>query len=485
MKLKVKPDTHQVDAAKFMASLNTSLLAYATGTGKSLCQITTSFLLLLKERVDKVVIVATPNSLLEIKKDFSTFSDTTPKIIKTIDEFKMFLLTDEDGDICIIKYGLIDRLSVDMLYPIIKSKRVAFSFDEVHKLMNRNTIVSQVFVSLRSAFACCYGSTATSITSELENLYWIVDFISPGFFGSYSDFVDLYVVRELQTIYLKGGRTRKVWKTIRYKNLDQLSERLSKVMIKFYPPYDIRYTTVKDSLCNPIPYIEAAEGVLEVKRKGRSNTTVTEESECDEPKSHSARMQDAQYAVNNDSAKKRLFCKVVKEQVDKGVLVYCTHHDTVALITDLLKEMGIPNDKITGKSTAKAKEKAKEWFTSDPSNKVLIITMGGGSSLNLQATNRLIFYDLPFGIGNYIQVVGRVARYFSTYESFEITYIIMKDTIDEYKLSYVEQNLEPINAILRNDMGSKIKLPKYNDYILAKLRKELIWSKQRKKKENV
>lgn len=485
MKLTVKPDLHQIDAAKFMASRNAALLAYATGTGKSLCQILTSFLLIQKERIDKFLIVATPNSLIEIKNDFEQFSDYVPKILSTVEELKVFLLTDE-SKIGIIKYGLIDRTSATELYPILRSVRTAVSFDEFHKLKNREALVTQAFVQIRGAFTYCYGSTATAVTSKLEDLYWLIDFLSPGLLGTYTDFSDRYMERQLQTIYLPGGATRKVWKILRYKNLDDLRERLSFVMTTFYPPYDIRYTTVRTPMRNPLPYLEAAEGVLEVCRKGRRINPFKESDndiELDGPKSYSARMQDAQYAVNNDSAKKELFCKVLLEQIEHGVLVYCTHHDTVEVISMMLKELGIPYGKITGKSTSASRKKNKEWFVSDPLGKALIITMGGGQSLNLQATNRLIFYDLPFGIGNYIQVLGRVARYFSLHKSFEVTYVVMQDTIDEYKVSYIEQNAEPISAILRNKMGSKIKMPEYNDFILTKLRKELIWSKQRKVKD--
>lgn len=485
MRLTIKPDLHQIDAAKFTVSRNRALVAYATGTGKSLCQITGSLLLFQRKAIDRFLFVGTPNSLIEIRDDFVMYGDHTPKMIDTIDDLKIFLRVGENP-IGMMKYGLLDRQSAIELHPIFKSIRTAVSFDEFHKLKNRDALVTQAFMMIKDTFTYCYGNTATAITAKLEDLYWLIDFLVPGFLGTFSDFAERYMERHLQTIYLPGGAQRKVWKIARYQRLDELRERLAPVMLTFYPPYDIRYSTVNGSLRDPEPYLEAAEGVLEVRRRGRvRHEDLDEERDENGPKSYSARMQDAQYAVNNDEAKKALFRKTVLEQVDRGVLIYCTHHDTVLLISDILKELRIPHEQITGKTSVPARRKNKAWFISNPTGKALVITMGGGQSLNLQATNRLIFYDLPFGIGNYIQVLGRVARFYSTYESFEVTYIVMDGTIDQYKLAYIEQNSEPISAILRNNMGSKINMPGYNDYVLTRLRQELVWLKKKKAAGNV
>lgn len=482
MKLTIKPDLHQIEAAKFMGNRSRALLAYATGTGKSLCQIITSLLLFQKDYIDRFLFVGTPNGLIEIVDDFAQFGGHTPVILETLDDLKIFLRVGENK-VGIMKYGLLDRVSAMEVYPLFQSVRVAVTFDEFHKLKNRDALVTQTFIILRDTFRYCYGATATAITAKLEDLFWLIDFLVPGFLGTYADFAERYMERNLQTIYLPGGAQRKVWKTIRYKRLDELRERLSSVVTTFYPPYDIKYTTVHGELRNPIPYIEAAEGILEVKRKGRSrNEDLDEEYESENgPKTYSARMQDAQYAVNNDEAKKTLFRKTVLDQIDRGVIVYCTHHDSITILSEILKELNIPYEKITGKTTSPSRRKVKAWFVSNPSGKALLITIGGGQTLNLQATNRLIFYDLPFGIGNYIQVLGRVARFYSTYQSFEVTYLVMDGTIDAYKVAYIEQNSEPISAILRNQMGSKIKMPEYNDYILTRLRQELVWLRKKRK----
>lgn len=482
MRLAVELDAHQNNAVKFLCSRKRALLAYATGTGKSLCQIVASMLLVRKEKVDKFIFVGTPNSLIEIMNDYKNLGEHCPKQLKTVQDIITFLIT-KDNPIGVMKYSVLDRITSRDVIPYLEKMKVGVSFDEFHKLKNRDTGVSKTFDQLMPYFTYAFGATATAITSKLEDLYFLIDLLSPGYLGTHNQFVDAYLDRELKTIYMKGG-TRKVWNIRRYKNLTELQERLGGIMITFYPFYDIQYRKAESELSDYEPYKKAAKGVLEVLRKG---SKPKEEEEWDEdtgePKSYSARMCDAQFVVNNDVNKIELFRQEIMAQRDRGVLVYCSHHDTVELLTETLNEMGVECGRITGKTSSPNREKTKKWFCSAPQNKVLIITQGGGQSLNLQATNRLIFYDIPFGIGNYVQVLGRVARYFSNFKTFEITFITMSKTVDEYKMAYIEHNSEPIMAVLQNKMGSKLDIPSYNDYVLSRLRQELVWMKKESRKK--
>jgi superfamily II DNA or RNA helicase len=480
MRLTTPPDAHQERAINYLAGQPRSIMAYATGTGKSYCQLVSAFLLLRRNLIDKFILVGTVNSVIEIRNDCVTFLEHEPELIENFDDLVHFF-TSSSNTIGIMKYGSISIEDAEAATSFFRQARVGVSFDEFHKLKNPDTIVSMTYSKFKDHFAYCFGVTATSITSKLDDLYHLVNFISPNFLGSYDQFVANYIDRELQTIYLKNRRKKKVWKIVGYKNLKILQQWMDLIMISFYPEYDFENSVFKVELSDPDPYIEAVNGWLASKSKTKPVSNYSEECDEDEeepsPKSHSARIIDAQHAVNSDRSKLKAFREQILVQKDRGVLVYCTHYQTLDLLSNELDEIGVEHRRITGKMQKKAREQSKDWFNESPKDKVLFITAGGGQSLNLQSTNRLLFYDIPFGIGNYIQILGRVARYFSVFKTFEISYIVVENTIDEYKLHYIQHNAEPIIAVLGNKVGAWEDLPPFNDFVLTKLRRKLVWNK--------
>ncbi len=479
MKLHKRLESHQLRAAKFLCSRERSLLSYATGTGKSYCLIASAIFLLKKnENVDKVLFIATPNAMIEIEGDFKEMTDMKPTPVCNREELLSFLKSEEK--IGIAKYSVLDRDSDEEVAVLLHKNRVSLMFDEAHKMKNPETKASK-----RGGFLIRYSpqvvfATATAITSKLDDLYQVVDLLIPGYLGDYSDFSSKYMVRTLKTIYIKGGRKKRVWDNVRYKNLHLLRKKLENVTVDFYPDYKIHHQTIETELSSEDEYEQAALGVLEVKRRGRKKSDDQKETDG-KPKSYSARMTDAQYVVNNDPAKIKAFLELVLREYEGGCLVYATHHDTIQLLSETLEENNIEYDTITGKTTQKNRKRNKEWFTSDPTRKVLLITTGGGQSLNLQKTNKIIFYDIPFAIGQYVQVLGRVVRYFSSFSEFYAYFVVVKDTIDEYKTHYVVHNAEPLRKVMKNEVGSGFGLSsEFNDYVLRKLKNRFLWKRKKK-----
>ena len=106
----------------------------------------------------------------------------------------------------------------------------------------------------------------------------------------------------------------------------------------------------------------------------------------------------------------------------------------------------------------------------------MFLTLAGGESLNLQATPRMILYDMPFGIGYNVQIIGRIARKYSAFDKFYIHYMIAKNTIDEYKFNYLRMNESYFNLIIRNEIATDSEPEEgFNAYVLKALREELLW----------
>jgi len=476
MKLLTKMEDHQTRATLFCCNKRRSLVSFATGTGKSLVQVATSILLLNKKYVNKSLLIATSNALIELKDGLEEHSDASFTILEDMDSIREFFESDEYS-IGITKYTAILPENYHILWECVQKTDTAILCDEAHKMKSENSLIHECMSYIIPKTKYVIFSTATAITSKLDDLYFLINLLIPGYLGLKKDFDNKYKVRSLRTIYLKGGGKRKIYETVRYRNLECLQKIVNKVVVSFYPEYDIKSHIIRGDLQNLSDYMKAVGGVLEVKRRGRKQVESLDITDSEkDPKQHSVRMSDAQYVVNNDPVKIELFKKLIREKSDIGCVVFAYHHDTIILLSDTLKEMGIEHYKITGTVTRKRREKVKNIFREDSRNKVLLITTGGGQSLNLQTTNRIIFYDLPFTVGNFIQVLGRVVRYFSKFKQFEAYFLVMNETIDDYKMSYIDHNSEPIKKVLRNEMGSSLTtFSDYNDYILRKLRSRYLW----------
>lgn len=469
MRLTQLPDEHQRPAIAHMNSKLATLVCYATGTGKSFIQIVPCLRLLKDKRVTKFLFVGTKNSIVEIRKDLKKFAEHDPYVIEDRAHLEAFL-TEVQNPVGIMTYHAIDSREAQELLPLFERHSYALSFDEVHKLKNPKSVVHRTFAMLRRGATACYGATATAVMSQLDDLYHLVNFIRPGYLGTKTHFCENYMVRDLQTIYTRNG-PKKAWKVLAYKNLEQLSEVLREVVVRFYPKYDIRVQCKWAEVEDVEAYNDAAMGVF-----------YDEDGNFYENTHHSARMMALQKAVNADPAKLRLLKEALYEHLPHGVLIFCALYESIDLVKGVLDEIpGISYEVISGKVQNKEKrEKTKDWFNGDPRNKAVLLTLAGGESLNLQSTNRLVFFDLPFAIGQYLQVMGRVSRFYSQHKTFHITFVGLRETIDEYKLNYVEQHQEALMAIVGNEVGAKSELPRFNQYVLDQLRAKYVWNRKGK-----
>lgn len=487
----VTPSKAQEDGVAFLLERKGGCLLYATGTGKSVIQIMTAIRSIQSSKVEKFIIIATISSFLEIKNDFKKFTDIQPFLIEKVEDLQEFATGPAQIGVAVYTrlmamvsinkkasagLSLSGRDALNALF----AKKVGFSFDEVHTLKNPKAQVTQFYKMLRPYMVVCYGVTATAIMSELLDLYHTLSFCAPGCLGSKTNFSNKYIVwRERQ---FQNGRT--VREPAKYINLDELGKEVDKVALRYFPERDIDFKVLLADMAPETSgkYYEAADGVLEEIEKDKQ---MAYEAFCHggeegcTVKSYAARMVDLQYVVNKDPNKQKAYLQFLQEHIEQGVLTFCAFHETVGVIEEVLdKCKGVSYRRITGKEDEEARKENKEWFCQNPRNKVLIITKAGGQSLNLQATPNMVFYDTPFGAGQATQIFGRVVREYSSFKSFSIAFIAVKDTIDQYKYDMLAANKELFLKVLNNSVMPKSKtLETYNKAIIDRLRRSLLWKR--------
>ena len=213
-----------------------------------------------------------------------------------------------------------------------------------------------------------------------------------------------------------------------------------------------------------------------------------------ETKAHTARLVDMQRYVNMSSEKRSLLMDLIKNGrssdsdeslLEKGVIVYVEYLDVIATIAEDLKKEGIDCYVIQGSTKEKDRGSISAEFKKNPESKVVLISQAAGESLNLNGTNEIILYDLPKGPGKFNQTIGRIARCFSKFEeqnrSFYIHYVIVDETLDEYKPILLSAKKQLEEETLHADTISLKEIGSFDAMLLKEVRKELLWKTKKRK----
>lgn len=487
MQVTLKPDPQQIEGVKFLLARNSSLLNFYTGSGKSIIIILACFILLERYKQDKILIACPKSAVLSFKDDFADNSDYAPFMLKTKEALYAFLSSDVKG-IGVMQYNLIKQClqdSPDMAKKIVKTyidpklkqlitaKNVSIFLDEFHTLKNPKADITVYFSELRPLFKKVHGLTATSFTRSLYDIYYLVNFLVPKFFGTKTRFTENFINVRLRDVFM-GGRKRAIPEVVSYKNLDLLRVQLEQVMMVYNPELDMTTIVHEPELSDWDAYVDTATDLLSLKEDFYDDKEET---------SFSKKLIQLQYTVDRDINKLKILNDVVTEHVGAyGVLVYCDYNETVNVISSYLKSKS-PDLQILvidGATSIEQRDVIRKDFKASPSNKVIVITPAGGQSLNLQATNRIIFYNTPYDPGKFLQARGRIERQYSIHNKYYSHILQTKDTIDEYKYQRLLAQLNVMNSSLGLNLKDVVDTTSFNSELLQKLRNKLMWNPVRK-----
>jgi hypothetical protein len=452
--LKIKPTEEQLQGARFLLTRPAALLTYQPGTGKSLIMIITAFKLLMEKQCRNVFLVCTKGSLPEVLTDFEKFTNHAPHVAQDVES--LHAVKDMEGKIILTQYERLKGVEAQNVPWIFRN--CAALFDEVHKLKTRTSQLTQTWNAVRPYLARAYGCTGTAVTSNLDDLFWIVSYLDPSVLGTYWIFRSKYYIIQMRQV----SRARKVQEVVGYKNVDDLYTTLKPFMLSFYPERDVRFIEAYGEVSNEAEYRLAAAGLWESL----------------EEKTWSARVFDLQKVVDADKNKLDVLAYEVTQRVASGVIIYCGYYDAVARVESVLDRLKIPHKMIAGKLSIKERLEAKDWFNSAPSGKALLITNAGSQSVNIQATNELIMYNIPSGLGFFVQCCGRIVRMNSKYKFFNIVLVGLKDTVDAYKIKYIQLLQPMIQKLFNNRIIPPLK-ETMNIYLKKELKTNMLWRRRK------
>lgn len=354
-------------------------------------------------------------------------------------------------------------------------------------LKNPESQAHNVFreLSLEPETERVYGLTATLIKNNLLEGFGIYRVVVPDLFRTYTGFLKKYCVAKLERIPGKQGK-RWVVKGHRPDQIAAFREAIDPYYLGRSKMSVADELPVLESKDISIPmehsqyeyYKEAIEGLLTI------NVDSEEEEEIEVSKLTSLiycqEIANSPYLIGNEikSGKEDYFLELLTEEyAGEKVIVFTRFKSMVNRLQDLLSQkkygysIGIepgpnktwePRDasqcekglvRITGDESAEARDAGRRAFTETDNTNLIFLTMAGAEAINLQQSKIMIFYDLPWSAGDYLQLIGRMIRIGSPHERVLAIHLLSETpqgekAIDHHvlstlqtKMGYIEQAL--------------------------------------------
>ena len=219
------------------------------------------------------------------------------------------------------------------------------------------------------------------------------------------------------------------------------------------------------------------------KFKKAVNKVKTAAEKREETKLHVTRMAEMQRYVDMSPEKVQLLWDILhtksedcdKTILEKGAVVFVYYIEVLDMIKEVLENKGIKVLVVNAKATTKQRLQVSNEFMSNPSDTVCLISTAGSESVDLNSTNEIILYNIPDGIRKYTQTIGRIVRGFGEYEEFYIHFVMVEDTLDEYKPVLLSSRREMGLELLGEDNIPLKETGSFSAKTLKKVREKKLW----------
>jgi len=461
---RVNPYHHQVtNLITFCRRLPVTLLADDVGLGKTISAGLIISELISRGRLSKILIVC-PKILREQWKEELLTKFDIPSIIVTGREL-ISTKPPSDAGAVITTYNSA-RLYLDKIAPIGYEMLI---LDEAHKLRNLYGVeqTPQVALCFRKAladhlFKYVLMLTATPIQNRLWDIYSLVDILTVARghenpFGSQGIFSRKFIAdhpkqaRQLRQdardefrsiVYSYMSRIRRGDANLHFPNrvvnnhaVDPTPEELELIAA-------VAKSIEKLNFFSQIIILQAIVSSPEALVKMLNGMVVkgtAPESLAKEVKEIAKRIPIT--AKLNGVA--TLIEKIKSENpINWRLVIFTRWRETQTSIQNFLEKQGISCGLINGDSALRNQETINKFKKDQPEINVIISTEAGSEGINLQCSNILVNYDLPWNPMVVEQRIGRIQRLASDYANVCIFNIILKKTFDEYIVGRLMEKLQ-------------------------------------------
>lgn len=447
---------YQQDGMLHLAFTERALLADEMGLGKTIQAIAASVLLHRLRQIQRVLVVTTASIKAEWQEQISRFTDL-PSLTIFGPRATRLRQYQQEAFFYILNYEQVTMDAPDIQHLLAPDIVI---LDEAQRIKNWHTKIANTVKTLKSRYA--FVLTGTPVENRIDDIYSIVQFLDPRFFGPLFRFNrDYYELDE------KG-------RPAGYKNLDGLYQRLRPLMLCR------KKTDVEDELPGRINsqhfvsmepeqrlrYEEYEKRVAKIVQVAKHRPLRKEEFERLQKWLACMRMLcDTPYILDRDcriSPKLHKLESILEEQLaspETKVIIFSEW----ARMLDLVREMAHGNDWDlawhTGSVPQQQRRKEIQRFKSDRNCRLFLSTDAGSLGLNLQVANVVINLDLPWNPAKLEQRIARAWRK-NQMRPVRAINLVCENTIEHRMLFLLEQKQLLANGILIGEGDLKsMKMP--------------------------
>lgn len=389
-----------------------------------------------------------------------------------------------DTKFTIITHSMLDKHVQDIIN-LRATYRLGCIVDEAHAAQDPKSKFYKSIMRVRPFFAVFWAATATPLKNDITGLYWMIHLVRPGYLGTWQVFKYKYLITKLSRVTNKiyrGGRyinvQHQVEDIVGYRNLEDLKKKLDEVIIIRQLQYNLKFHYEKTSLSPEEEhfYLMAGSGLFMKKETKEMWAARLHQLQRIIDNVHESHVTNQQTLSSKEKCLMKVILELMKTQ--QPILIYFDYTDALERIKYILNETkrqtGVKQVlEVSGDISQKQREKVEELIDKGT---IVLVTQAGTESINLQKANTVIFYDIPFAIQTFIQMVGRVTRMDSKFDHQDIYFIEAEGTSDTYRRILLQMNGQLISQLF----GKVNTLPLEMKFIDKKISKQLknatLWS---------
>lgn len=435
----------------FLCVTKSALLGDEPGCGKSIQTLATMEI----ENAKKSLIICPGSLKLSWKDEISKWFQNKKIVIIQGDKKNRIKQWKETADIFVMNYEL-------LLKDIDEIKKTNWDFvvaDEATRISSPKSKQGKIIKTISATHKIAL--TGTPLNNAIQDIWNILDFCQKDCLGSYWQFTEKYCLKD---------RFKSI---VGYQNLNELKTRISEFMLrrtkkevltelpdKLYETVYVEFTTEEKKI------YEAVKKEITTELKEFEINKVLNDKYLSNALVKMVRLRQTTGSLelisdtNHFSSKLEILKELLKDilQTDSKAIIFTQFSEMADILIRELKDY--KPLLISGKVKNEDRNKNVKTFQENEENKIIIMTDAGAHGLNLQRSNYVIHYDLPWSISKMEQREGRAHRY-GQKNNITVYKLIVHNSIDEYVLKVLLKKHKLSEDILGDkERLNKVKISK-------------------------
>lgn len=369
------------------------ILADSMGLGKTL-QVIYALRHIKNINSDAHMLVVAPVSLLENwKREIGKFCPSLSVHVNYAKDRLFFYKELLNYDVIVTSYANV-QTSYSMYKMIVWDAIVT---DEAQNIKNPRAQRTQTLKELDKKFAIAV--TGTPFENHLTDIYSIVDFVIPGYFGTLGEFEANYKDDLMSAEIIKD----QINPIMIRRKVEEVKKDLPE---RFYIPVPIKMGI------NEAKYYDANINTIDMLKTTRIDLIQKLRCFCTHPSVYDKNYDDINpYKI---SSKYQRCCELIEEIIDNNekVLIFTSFNKmSEILINDLSERFGVYVDYINGSINGQERQLKVDGFSNIEGPAILVLNpKAAGAGLNIISANHAIFYNSEWNPAIDDQASARIYR---------------------------------------------------------------------------